>query len=684
MFSTIKLLISGTLALQVAGGTGDGKKKEKQPDDSPRAVIDQSYMDKSIRPQDDFFLFCNGTWVKNNPVPETESRWGSFNELDQDNKEKLKVILKDAAKKKTEPGSPEQLVGDYYTSFTNMKERNKLGFSPIHKDLENIASIESVKDVPGVIAKLHSEGVRPLFYFGVRQDLKNVNGHITYFSQGGLGLPNKTYYLKEDKAAIRTAYKEHIARMFRLVGNDERLASKKADLIFGLEEELAKASMSPDSLRVPENTYNKFSRDAFEGKSGNMSWSEYYEQMNNIDFDTIVVGQPVFLERINELVETTPLDTWKAYLSWNLINTYAGHLSEEFVQANFDFYSTTLSGTKVMKPIEERAINELTGLPIGQALGRLFVDKHYSMSAQDKVNKLVDNLTLAFRERLETRTWMTEDTKKRALEKLNAISRKLGFPDEWEDFSAIHISSDDYIGNIRNITAYSINKNLSKLGKEVDRSEWGMPPHMVNAYYHPLLNEIAFPAGIMQPPFFDENAEDAVNYSRIGMVIGHELTHGFDDMGSKFAADGTFTNWWSEEDRNRFNERTDLLGATFEDFCPFDNQCVNSSLTMGENIADLGGVTVAFYAYKKTEEFKAGKVIDGYTPAQRFFIGFGQLWKINYKDEELKKRLATDPHSPGMYRINGPLKNCPEFFESFDVKEGDPMRNPKGKVAEIW
>jgi putative endopeptidase len=650
----------------------------------PQAIIDITYMDNSIRPQDDFFIFCNGSWVKNNPVPDTESRWGSFNELDQDNKVKLKLILDKASQANAEKGSASQLVGDYYTSFMDMEKRNKLGYSPIQNELAAIRKAKKSSDIQQLISKLHKEGVRPLFYFGVRQDLKNVNGHITYFSQGGLGLPNKTYYLKEDKAQLRAEYVKHITRMFELIGDDAKKASQKANSILELEKALAQASMSPDSLRVPENTYNKMSRSEFEAMAKNMDWASYYTSLNGIQFDSIVVGQPLFLSKINSLLKTVSIDDWKAYLTWNVVNRYASHLSEEFVQADFDFYSTTMSGTKTMKPLNERAINELTNLPIGQALGRLFVDSYYSTTAQDKINVLVDNLTIAFRERLETRSWMSDETKKRAIEKLDAISRKLGFPDEWEDFSALTISKDDYIANVRAISQYSKNKNLSKLNNNVDKKEWGMPPHMVNAYYHPLMNEIAFPAGIMQPPFFDEHAEDAVNYSRIGMVIGHELTHGFDDMGSKFAADGSFTNWWSDEDREHFNIRTSMLGATFEDFCPFQDQCVNPHLTMGENIADLGGVTVAFYAYKKTDEYKNGVVVDGFTPAQRFFIGFGQLWKINYKDEELKKRLATDPHSPGMYRINGPLKNCPEFFEAFNVQEGDAMRNPKGKVAEIW
>ena len=353
-------------------------------------------------------------------------------------------------------------------------------------------------------------------------------------------------------------------------------------------------------------------------------------------------------------------------------------------EKNFDFFGTTLSGKKEMKPINERAIDEITAMTFSEILGKAFVEQHYSESAQKRVNTMVDNLLIVFRERIKGLDWMSETTKKEALIKLNSIGRKLGFPSKWEDFSDLEFTSTNYVDNIRQMARYDHKKNMSKLNEAVDKDEWGMPAHMVNAYYHPLLNEIAFPAGIMQAPFFSDQYEDAVNYSRIGMVIGHEFTHGFDDMGSKFAADGSFKNWWTESDRKLFEERTSKLGATFSGFCPIDGHCVNPDLTMGENIADLGGLTLSYYAYARTAEFQSGIKKKGYTPAQRFFIGFAQLWKINYTEEEMKNRIANDPHSPGMYRVNGPLMNCPEFFEAFDVKEGDAMRNSSEKISKIW
>jgi putative endopeptidase len=366
------------------------------------------------------------------------------------------------------------------------------------------------------------------------------------------------------------------------------------------------------------------------------------------------------------------------------MNKYAKHLGESFVQKRFDFYGGVLSGKKEMKSLKESVIDEITDMEFGELLGKAFVEKHYSANASKRVNEMVDNLLIVFRERIENLDWMSKETKAEALNKLNSIGRKLGFPEKWEDYSSLNFTRENYLQNVIEMNRFSHYKNLEELSKPVDKYKWGMPAHMVNAYYHPLLNEIAFPAGIMQPPFFDENAEDAVNYGRIGMVIGHEFTHGFDDMGSKFAADGSFKNWWTENDRKLFEEKTTVLGETFSGFCPIEGHCVNPQLTMGENIADLGGLTMAYYAYTRTAEFKSGQKKEGFTPAQRFFIAYAQLWKINYTAEEMKNRIANDSHSPGMYRVNGPLMNCPEFFEAFNVKEGDKMRNSEKKIAKIW
>jgi putative endopeptidase len=646
--------------------------------------IDLTYMDKTVRPQDDFFQFANGTWCKENPVPNSESRWGSFNELDKRNKSVIKGLLADAQKNNQVKGSDNQLVGDYYSSFTNMAKRNELGMKPISGKLAKIDAIKSKDDLIKTVAELHKYGVNTLFGFGVGQDLKNVDGNISYFGQGGLGLPNKDFYFKENKQEIRDKYVKFIKDAFVLSGYTEANADHAANEIFTLERDLASGMMSPEELRNPEATYNKVAYKDFLKQLKNADMELYFSSVGSQTFDTIVVGQPEYVKKLNTVFEKAGMDTWKSYLRWCTINNYADALSEDWVKLNFNFYQGTLSGKKEMKPIEERAIDNLTGSVLGEILGKIFVNKTFSESAKVRVNTMVDNLLTAYRNRLETLDWMSADTKKEALNKLNSIGRKLVCPSKWKDLTMLNISSEAYVENLDNIALYASKKNFSELYKPVDKDEWGMPAHMVNAYYHPLLNEIAFPAGIMQPPFFDEKAEDAVNYGRIGMVIGHEFTHGFDDEGSKFAADGTFADWWQESDKKLFEERTQILGATFGGFCPIDGHCVNPELTMGENIADLGGLTMAYYAYTMTEEYKSGKKINGYTPAQRFFIAYAQLWKINYTEAELKNRIATDPHSPGMFRVNGPLMNCPEFFAAFEVKEGDKMRNPEGKVAKIW
>jgi len=645
-------------------------------------TIDPNLMDTSIRPQDDFFLFSNGKWINNTEIPASESRWGSFNELDQNNKIKLTAILDKAVDANAEKGTPTQLIGDYYSSFLNMDQRNTAGASFIAEKMTAINGINSKDGLLKHIADNYKKGISTFFSFGVGQDLKDVDNNTVYFSQGGLGLPNRDYYFDDTKEDIRAKYIEHIKASFELAGIEN--ASQKAKEVFEFEKTLAEKMMKPAELRVPENIYNKFNRTDFISNLKPFDFESFLVTIGCESFDSIIVGQPDYVKHIAKLYESSSLETLKNYTSWKTLNNYAGHLNQEFVQLNFDFYKGVLSGTKEMKPINERAIDEITGQPISEALGQAFVAEHFSVEAKDKINRMVDDLLDVYRERINKLEWMTDETKKQALEKLEAIGRKLGYPDEWKDLSSIDIQPGDYLNNIDQCAMYSTRENLADLHQPVNKEEWGMPAHMVNAYYHPLLNEIAFPAGIMQYPFFDINVEDAVNYGGIGMVIGHEFTHGFDDMGSKFAADGSFTNWWTEIDRANFEERTKKLGATFSSFCPIDGHCVNPDLTMGENIADLGGITMAYYAYARTEEFKRGEVINGFTPAQRFFIAYAQLWKIKYTDEELKKRIATDPHSPGMYRVNGPLMNCPEFFEAFDVKEGDPMRNAEAIISKIW
>ena len=678
----IKITLYTITAVTIAacGSTKDNT-AEVQEQPEKNYTIETAYLDKSVRPQDDFFQYANGTWIKNNPVPASESRWSSFNELDQANKSKLTAILNDAMDAKAEKGTDQQLIGDYYKAMKNMDQRNKVGVEAINDYLKMVDQINSKKQLGQITANLHSLGISAFFNLYVGQDLKNVDRNVVYFSQGGLGLPNRDYYFDDSKKEIVKQYKTYIAEAFK--------SATKTDVynagdIVEFEKSLAEHMMKPAELRVPENTYNPMKIEKLTAKLENFDLELYLKYIEIEKFKGIIVGQPKFVIGLNKIIDETSLETIKSYLKWKVINHYSQYLNNDFVKLHFKFYGTTLSGKKEMKPMNEQAIEEMTSKVVKTALAKEFVARHFSQEAKEKVNTMVDNLLAVYRKRINNLEWMTDETKQEALKKLEAIGRKLGYPDEWKDISGLEIDPQNYVANVNACAKFSFQENIQKLNKPVDKDEWGMPAHMVNAYYHPLLNEIAFPAGIMQPPFFDVNAEDAVNYGGIGMVIGHEFTHGFDDMGSKFAADGSFTNWWSEEDRKNFEERTDKLGKTFEAFCPIDGHCVNPDLTMGENIADLGGITMAYYAYTMTDEFKSGEEKKGFTPAQRFFLSYAQLWKVNYTDEELKKRIATDPHSPGMYRVNGPLMNSPEFFEAFNVKEEDPMRNDEKTISKIW
>lgn len=682
--TSISIIAVTALCVQSCSSTKTTKEVVDVISTVPTKSIDQEYMNLSVAPKDDFFQFSNGTWVKNNPVPGTESEWGSFNELDQSNKKKLSKILKEAESSEKVDGSDKQMLGDYYSAFMNMDARNEKSYTPIKAILEEVKTIVDKQQVANSIATLHKKGIGVYFNFGVGQDLGDPTKNVVYFSQSGLGLPSKEYYFDENKKDILASYQVHVAAILKLLNNDEAKSLAMAKQVILVETALAKNMMTPVEMRDIEKMYNVRSRNDMKLQNKQLNLENYFEQIGFPKFDSLIVTQLDYAAALDNSIYGSSVEEIKSYLMWSILNHYAGHLDETFVKRNFNFYQTVLSGTTEMKPMDEQVIEELTGNPIGEVLGKAFVEKYYSEQAKNKVNTMVDNLLITFEGRIKNLSWMTDVTKKEALIKLKSIGRKLGYPDKWEDFSRLHISKEDYIANIDNLTQYSLQKNYAELGKPVDKGQWGMPAHMVNAYYHPLLNEIAFPAGIMQPPFFDERAEDAVNYARIGMVIGHEFTHGFDDFGSKFAADGSFSNWWTKDDRTKFDERTKTLGETFSNFCPIEGHCVNPELTMGENIADLGGLTMAYYAYTLTKEFKSGIKVLGYTPSQRFFISFAQLWKINYTDEELKNRLSNDSHSPGMFRVNGPLSNCPEFFEAFNIKEGDKMRNPAAKVAKIW
>ncbi|MFN5444244.1 MAG: M13 family metallopeptidase [Crocinitomicaceae bacterium] len=642
--------------------------------------IDTSFMDKSIRPKDDFYKYCNGKWLKNNPVPSNESRWGSMNELDNSNKTKLIEVLESA--RKNPKNTNEKLIGNYYASFMDTIARNSLNISPIKNDLNKIQSIQNKEQLSDMIAYFQQQGINLFFSVDVQQDLKNTTKNSLYINQAGLGLPNNQFYIQENKKAILIKYQTYLETLLSAIGvtNNQKMASNTVNL----ETKLAKQMMNPAELRDPEKTYNKLSISQFANNFTTFDINHYFSKIATPSLEFVVIGQPDYFKQLNSIIETTSLEEIKDYIYCRVSSYYSSKLSNDIAKINFSFYSVTLSGKSTDKPLPDKAVNEITNLAISELLGQCFVQKHYSKNAQKKINTMVDLLIESYDERLNTLSWMSDGTKNEARKKLHAIKRKLGFPEKYEDFSALDLNPTTYIENLKKIKLWEFNHAIESLTKEVDKSKWEMPAHMINAYYQPLNNEIVFPAGIMQAPFFDENAEDAVNYSRIGMIIGHELTHGFDDMGAKFDLNGGFNNWWSEKDKIKFEDKTKQLGETYTHFCPIEGHCVDAQLTMGENIADLGGVILAFNAYKKTNEYKSGKKLFGYTPEQRFFIAMAQIYKINFTEQELKNRLSNDPHSPGMYRVNGPLMNFPAFFDAFEIKEGDAMRNPKEKLVEIW
>lgn len=649
-------------------------------------TLEFEYIDNSANPKQDFYQFACGEWLKDNPIPEEESRWSSFNVLGDRNNNILNEILEKASSNENETGSANQLIGDYYASFMDTIKRNEQGIKLLQPDLESIDKIESKEELIKTVAHLHDRGVSAFWGAYVSQDSKRNSKYRLHIRQGGLGLPNKDYYFNEDERSnkVRSGYKTYIKNAFNEIGI-ETSTKKPTELIpYYIEEKLAEISKGPVELRKVEENYNKTSSGLFNASYPKILWDTYLSERGISSIDTIIIGQPRFIEGLNKVLETESLEDLKIYLKWKLVNSFAGTLNTNLANESFHFYSTIMRGTKVQKPMWKQGIASVSGSAVGEALGQAFVEDNFSEDAKVKINQMVENITLVFDERIDELDWMGNETKAKAKEKLGAFARKLGFPDNWKDYSSLTINRDSYFQNVVNSNRFKVAENLSKLEKDIDKTEWGMVPHIVNAYYNPLLNEIVFPAGIMQKPFFSEHYEDAVNYARMGAVIGHEFTHGFDDMGSKYDASGQMNDWWTPEDKKKFNEKTQKLINQYNSFEVLEGVFVNGELTLGENIADLGGLTIAYHAYLRSIEGKEKEEINGYTPEQRFFIAFAHVWKNNIRDNALITRVTTDPHSPGKYRVNGTLSNMPEFFEAFDVQEGDSMRQSTDKIAKIW
>ena len=662
-------------------------KKETEEKVQQLKSLEFEYMDTTVSPREDFYQFANGKWLENNPVPEEESKWSSFNVLQERNNNVLYQILEKASKTQHESGTAEQLIGDFYASYMDTVKRNQQGIEKLKPELQHIDNISTKEELMTELAHLHDIGVSGFFNVYVGQDAKVNNRYRIHVSQGGLGLPNKDYYFKDDERSkkVRAGYQAYITNLFNIVGVESTTKRPADQIPFYIETKLAEVSKGPVELREVEANYNKTHSGLFNASYTNLNWDKYLAKRGLNNVDTIIIGQPRFFVGLDKILAEESLEDLKTYLKWKLINSSASALTTQMEKEKFHFYNTIMRGTKKQKPLWKRGIAVVTNSAVGEALGEAFVKQNFSEDAKRKINEMVENITIVFDERISNLDWMTDETKLKAKEKLGSFAKKLGFPDKWKDYSSLTISRESFYQNVVNSNRFEVAENLSKLNKkEIDKEEWEMVPHIVNAYYNPLLNEIVFPAGIMQKPFFSEHYEDAVNYARMGAVIGHEFTHGFDDMGSKYDAYGRMNDWWTAKDREKFNAKTQKLIDQYNAYEVLEGVFINGKLTLGENIADLGGLTIAYHAFKKAQEGKEQQLIHGYTPEQRFFIAFAQVWKNNIRDNALITRVTTDPHSPGKYRVNGTLSNMPEFFEAFDVKEGDPMRMPADKIAKIW
>jgi putative endopeptidase len=649
-----------------------------------KSGIDKANFDTSVRPGDDFFEYVDGTWNKENPIPPEYSRWGAFPKLRDDNLEALRQIVEGLTHEPNLAGNAQKLR-DFYVTAMDEAKLEREGAKPLEAELDRIAKLDSREALLPLIGQLHTQGVSSLFDFFITQDEKQSDRYAAELHQGGLGLPERGYYLDQTESAkkIRSQYHDHIAKLLTLLGDTADAAAKEADVVLNIETRLAEASRAPVALRDREANYNKKSLAELASLTPNADWNAYFKAIDLSDVPYVIVGQPEFFTRVNEMLTSIPIEDWRTYLRWDLIHATAEFLSEPFERENFHFYGETLRGVKQMQPRWKRVINTLDST-MGEALGQLYVDKYFPPAAKRRMDELVKNIMAAYRQRIQTRAWMSEATKKEALAKLELVTPKIGYPDKWRDYSALEIGTDSYVQNAMRAQTFEVRYNLSKLGKPIDRTEWHMTPPTVNAYYNGTMNEIVFPAGILQPPFFNMNADDAVNYGAIGSVIGHEITHGFDDQGSRSDGQGNLRNWWTAEDRSRFNALTEKLAKQFDACVAVDDLHVNGQLTLGENIADLGGINISYAAYQRSLDGKPAPVIDGLTGPQRFFVGYAQVWRGSTRDADQRLRLRTDPHSPPRFRVLVPLSNIQAFYAAFDVKPGDKMYRPPDQRVEVW
>lgn len=651
----------------------------------PKKFIDRANMDLSVKPGDNFYQYANGTWLKNTPIPGSKTRWGSFDRLAEESSQALKELLEDAA---AHPGKNDLVkrVGDFYASAMDSAAIEKTGAEPVKKYLAAIARLDSRQAILEHVNYLRSNSVTAAFYgIGVRQDARIPTKYIVNIGQGGTTLPDRDYYLKNDARSqnIRKEYMAYMTRLFTLCGTDETTAAANAATILAFETVIANAQMSRVEMRDPVKLYNKFALSALNAKTPGINWATTLQQLGYSGAaDSVIVSNPNFLVFIDSLTKATPVATMRTYLQWFVMRDAAPYLSSDFVKANFIF-NKALNGQKEQTPRWQRASTWIDN-QLGELLGQLYVDKYFKPEAKKRMIALIDNMTQTFDERIKRLEWMSPETKLRAQNKLHAFTKKIGYPDKWKSYDGLVIKRDDFIGNILRANQWQYRENVGRIGKPINRTEWSMTPPTVNAYYTSTKNEIVFPAGILRFPFFDQDADDAINYGGIAAVIGHEMTHGFDDQGRQFDADGTLNDWWTKADADEFKKRADLVVAQYNGYVVLDTLHVNGKLTLGENLADLGGLSIAYEAFKKTEQGKGNVLIDGFTPDQRFFLNWAQVWRSNILPEAAAQRILTDVHSPGVHRGNGPLTNIDAFYKAFDVKEGDKMYIAPENRIRVW
>ena len=646
-------------------------------------AIDLKNMDLSINPAEDFFRYCNNNWLKNNPIPEEYTTYGAFTEIDRQNELLIQEIIKEvSADANAKPGSVSQKIRDFYNAGMDTVAINERGYSELLPYFEMVDALSDKAQLPTLLGKLHSDGFSGFFNASPSTDPKNAEMVIMHVYQSGLSLPDRDDYLTEDSQEMRDKYVEHVSNMFQLVGIDEPTATAKAKDILAFETLLAQNSLSRVERRDPDRICNIRTVKELQQSTPHFQWHDYFVNVGAPEFERLNVGMPDFIAALDNIITEAELGTIKDYLKWKIIHGSAPMLSDDFVTENFNFYNKYLYGQEVQQPRWRRILNATDGC-LGEAIGQIYVEKHFPAAAKERMEGLVANLKVALGERIKELDWMSPETKEKAIYKLSCINVKVGYPNKWKDYSKYEVTPDSYFQNVHRAIRFENEIEMAKIGKPVDKEEWFMTPQTVNAYYSPDMNEIVFPAGILQPPFFNQEADDAVNYGGIGVVIGHEMTHGFDDQGRKYDEKGNLNDWWTEDDAANFGQRTQQLVKLFNEFELRGNH-INGQLTLGENIADLGGLNIAWDAYQMTDEAKANKSIDGFTPAQRFFISYGTIWRNNIRDKALERRIKEDVHSPAEARVNRALGSMPHFYEAFNIKPENKMYIAPDERAKIW